>query len=86
MALCWASRPGRLDVVRPSVCCRCEYSARPRLWRRISFSGLGGTGGAGRFVDDSEGTASTSGASRRSGGGGGLGFGCCGACCGYCCH
>lgn len=77
MALCWASRPGRLEVVWLRVCCRCEYMARPRLWRSMSFSGLGGTGGAGRLVEDSDGTSSTSGASRRSGGGGGFG---CGAC------
>ena len=43
------------------------------LWRSMSFSGLGGTGGAERFVEVSDGIGRVNGASIRSGGGGGLG-------------
>lgn len=56
------------------------------FWRSMSFSGFGGMGGAGRLVDDSDEMGSVSGASRRSGGGGGLTFSCGWACGGYCCH
>jgi hypothetical protein len=42
------------------------------LWRSMSFSGFGGTGGGGRFVEASDGIESVNGASMRSGGGGGL--------------
>jgi hypothetical protein len=38
----------------------------------MSFSGFGGIGGAGRFVEDSGGMGRVSGPSMRSGGGGGL--------------
>jgi hypothetical protein len=51
---------------------RWDCNARPMLCRSISFSGLGGTGGAGRLVEASVGTGSVNGASRRSGGGGGF--------------
>lgn len=46
------------------------------LWRSISFSGFGGTGGAGRLIDASVGMGRVRGASIRSGGGGGFGRGC----------
>jgi hypothetical protein len=72
MALCWASRPGRLLVVCLRVCCRCDWSARPRLCSSMSFSGFGGMGGAGRLVSASDGIERTRGASSRSGGGGGF--------------
>lgn len=45
------------------------------LCNSMSFSGFGGTGGAGRLVDASEGMGSVSGPSMRSGGGGGLACG-----------
>lgn len=72
MAWFWDCRPGKLRFVCVRVCCRCEYNARPILWSSMSFSGFGGTGGGGRFVEASEGIGSVNGASMRSGGGGGL--------------
>ena len=79
MALCWASRPGRLELVCVRVCWRWELRARPRLWRSMSFSGFGGMGGGGRFVVEASGMERVRGASRRSGIGGG--FCCGGGCC-----
>lgn len=49
----------------------------------MSFSGLGGMGGAGRFAEEASGMDSVKGASRRSGSGGGLTCGCGGG--GCCC-
>jgi hypothetical protein len=42
------------------------------LCNNMSFSGFGGMGGAGRFVDASDGMGSVSGPSMRSAGGRGL--------------
>ena len=76
MALCWDSKPGRLEVVWVRVWARWETRARPMLCRSMSFSGFGGTGGAGRLVEDSEGIARVRGPSMRSGGGGSFTCGC----------
>lgn len=83
MLLPWARRPGREELDCERECWRWAYSAWARLWRSISFSGLGGIGGATRGV--SEGVGNVRGSSMRSGGGGGLGFACIGGGCWICC-
>ncbi len=82
MLLCWAARPGREEVVWERECWRWACRAWARLWRSISFSGLGGMGGAGKGTWLA-GLGNVRGSSIRSGGGGGLGFDCMG---GGCCH
>jgi len=53
----------------------------------MSFSGLGGTGGAGRLVEEAEGMERVRGASMRSGIGClGIAACCGGGCCGYWLH
>lgn len=71
MASCCEARPGRDEAVWLRVCARWECNALPRLCNRMSFSGFGGTGGAGTLgVED--GIGRVRGASRR------LGCGCLG--------
>lgn len=77
MALRWAERPGRLELAWACVWERWEDSALLRLCRSMSFSGLGGMGGAVMMLEELVGISSSKGASMRSGGGGGLGC-CCG--------
>lgn len=72
MAVRWAWRPWRDDSFWARERCRREYRVAASWWRRASFSGFGGIGGAGTWDD---GISNVNGSSIRSGGGGGFGFG-----------
>lgn len=79
-----ARKPGSEEDVWERECWRWEWRAWAKLRSSMSFSGLGGIGGATKGAD--EGVGNVSGSSIRSGGGGGLALGCIGGCCVGGCH
>lgn len=73
IAVRWPWRPWREDSFSARQRMRWAWRVEASWWRRASFSGLGGIGGAGS--EEEEGIVRVRGSSIRSGGGGGFGFG-----------